>query len=201
MKKRFAITAGLIGIGCLIGIAASESRTVGKLEFSRFGVRHHENGKISRGKLKKPQMVGGLECKRWVHFHENGRAIQMQLAKAATVQKVPVMADSTVFFTPDGKLRMVWFAKDTKLNRVIVRGGAKISTGFHPNGKLASCFLRDDTVIDGMPVRASVFKPVFFHDNGRLKSATLAKDTVVQEVAYEKGDTVRLNADGKLARK
>ncbi len=187
MKKRIAIIGGLVGIGCPVGIAATESKSVGKLEFSRFGVRHHENGIISRGKLKKPQVVDGLQCKRWIHFHEYGRPAQMQISKSATVQAVAVMADSTVFFTSTGKLRMVWFAKDAKFNGVIVRGGAKISTGFHANGNLASCFLRKDTDINGIPVRASVFKPVFFHDNGLLKEATLDKDTTHRKRATQEG--------------
>jgi len=200
MKKRIAIATCVIGIGCILGIAASGSQTIGELEFSRFSVRHHENGNIARGKLTKPQEINGLECQRWVHFHENAKVSQIQLAKPAKVQKVAVAADSTVFFNPDGKLRMVWFAKDTKLNGINARGGAKISTGFHPNGKIASCFLRESVVINGIPCTASVFKPVFFHDNGKLQSATLSKDATIQEVSVEKGDQVQFTTDGKLIR-
>lgn len=200
MKQRIAIATCVIGIGCIVGIAATGSQTIDDLEFSRFSVRHHENGKVARGKLTKPQKIDGFECQRWVHFHENAQISQMQLAKTAKVQKVAVVTGSTVFFTSEGKLRMVWFAKDAKLNGITARGGAKISTGFHPNGKIASCFLRDASVIDGVPCSSSVFKPVFFHDNGKLKSATLSKAATIQEVRFQKGDKAQFTKAGKLIR-
>lgn len=198
MNRRISIIAGLIAISCLLRVVAAGSISARDLEFSRFSIRHHEDGTVSRGKLSKVQPINGTLCQRWVHFHPNGQVKQMQLAKAAVLQGVPVPPDSTVFLTSDGKLRTVWFAKDTSIQGITVRGGGKISTGFHPNGKTASFFLRQPAILDGVPCRASLFKPVLLHPNGRLKSASLNRATLIQGKAWKKGDVVKFNTSGKL---
>jgi len=197
MNKRFAVLSGLIAVGCLLGVAA-DTKSARDLEFSRFSIRRHDDGTLARGKLKKPQTIDGFQCRRWVHFHANGKVKQLLLAKPAVVQGVSVPADATVFLTGAGKLKTIWFAKDTTVQGDTVRGGGKISKGFHENGALASGFLRKPAVIDDVPCKASVFKPVFFHPNGKLKEATLDRDATIQGAPREKGDTVRFDASGKL---
>lgn len=200
MKKRIALVLGIVTVGCLLNIGASETTPVGKLKYSRFSVQHFETGQLKRCKLSGTHEIAGFQCQRWLHFYENGKIRQLQLAKTASIQKVPVAAGSTVFFHENGRLKQIWFADDTTIDGLTVRGGAKISTSFHTNGKVAACFLRDETVIDGVPCDDSVFKPVFLHANGKLKQASLSKAITVNGIAFKKGAEIRLDEKAPLCR-
>jgi hypothetical protein len=198
MKKRIALIVGVIALGCLLPTSASESTPFGKLEFSRFSAQYHKNGNLKRCKLSSTQKIAGYQCQRWLRLYESGKLEQIQLAAKSIIQALPIPADSTVFFHPDGKLRMVWFSKNTTIKGLLVRGGGKIATSFHPNGRVSACFLTKETVIDGVPCSDSVFKPVFFHANGKLKKATLSKAAVIQGISFKKGSELLLTDKGKL---
>lgn len=200
MKKRITLFVGIVAVGCLLGLCASESSTSAGLKYSRFSAKFHENGQLKRCRLSGTQEVNGRKCKRWLGFFEDGKVKQFQLADNAKIQVISVPAGSTVFLHPDGKLKTIWFSKDTTIKGVTVRGGAKVSTGFHANGRVSACFLRDAAVFDGVPCESSLMKPVFFHPNGKLKQAALSENATIDGINFKQGAVVRLDEKGTLVK-
>ena len=161
-----------------------------------------EDGSLQKGQLVDEADVAGYPGKRggWVRFHESGAIRGVQLARDFEVAGRLVPAATYVWFDENGQLSSAWLARDMTYDGVPCDGGwSKVSTGFYPDGTLRSVYLSRDAIVQGVPCRRTLFEAVEFHPDGKLKSAPLAADFVHSGVAFDRGDTLQLDAEGELA--
>ena len=98
--------------------------------------------------------------------------------------------------------------RNTEIQGILCRGDRHRGweTVFYVNGKLAEAWLARTEEIQGVPcMKASFWTEVFggdaavyFHPNGKLAKCKLARDAIINGHAFEKGDHVRFDSEGKL---
>ncbi|UCE23880.1 MAG: hypothetical protein JSU74_11355 [Candidatus Zixiibacteriota bacterium] len=151
--------------------------------------------------------VEGVSCQKGARYYEDGNLKSCVLARKDTLSGQPLPLGTTVHLTMEGTLDWCFLPEDTYIQGHLCKGrGHSWSTAFHPNGRLKLAWLGKDEIIQGIPcAEASFWGDVFgggagtyFHDNGNLSRCRLADDIVIEGHAFEKGDHVRLDRDGKL---
>jgi len=170
-----------------------------ELPFYASTVERHPDGSIQKGLLATPTTIAGVPCKGWVRLQPDGRLISCELAADTTIQGHHLPAASYVWFADDGQLQSCFLARNAELGGQMCRGGPfKIATSFHPNGNLHAFFPRDEIRLGGVVCAASTQAPVYLHPDGQLAGCRLAADAVVDGHQLRSGDTIELDAAGRL---
>ena len=140
-------------------------------------------------------------------FVESGRLAECPLAGDAAVGGYALPSGSWVVLHPDGRLRLAWLSRDTRIGAVTCKGTGykEWVTEFDDDGGLQRCFLPTTTTIQGIPCRAGSFfgeitggVAVRFHPNGRLASCALARPTTIGGERYRTWRRVELDPDGHI---
>ncbi|MBI2919596.1 MAG: hypothetical protein HYY18_00765 [Planctomycetes bacterium] len=163
-------------------------------------VERHENGELSRAFLVRADDLGGLLCRGWVRWHENGRLESVALAGDTRVQRHEFPGGTRLNFDAEGRLRSAWLSRAAVIGGHLCRGCPKMETSFYADGAVAAFFPAGDVEIDGVRCVGSIFRPVRLHPNGKLKSAKLAADCTIESRRFEKGDVLTLDAGGHPTR-
>jgi len=191
----FRSAAGL----CLAALGGCVAAPPGSPSFRAGSVQHHPEGGVALGFLAEPAIIAGVPCRGWVRLRPDGALSSFELAAAATVQGHALPAASYVWLDDAGRLQTCFLSCDTVLHGYVCRGGPfKMATSFHDNGALRAFFPRDEMTIDGVVCAATTQAPVHLHDNGRLAKCRLAADVTVGGRTLRRGDTIELDADGRL---
>jgi len=184
---------------CFVSGFCAEQQPLAKEVFKKRSTLYHENGILQQCKLKKPCIVQGYPCERWVRFHDSGAIKQFQLSETRTIQDIPFPVHSTVFLHPDGSLRSCYFSKDITVRGLPLNGGyMKVMTAFDRNGRISFCCLSRPTEIHGIPCAASVLKPVYLYPSGKLKKCSLSRAHSLDRKEYKKGTTLEFETNGSL---
>ena len=98
--------------------------------------------------------------------------------------------------------------RNIEIQGILCRGDSNRGweTEFYSNGKLAKAWPAKTEEIQGIPCMEASFwtevfgrdAAVYFYPNGKLAKCKLAKDTTIDGHAFEKGDHVRFDQEGKL---
>jgi len=149
---------------------------------------HQEAKKIH---FKSDTIIQSFPCTGWIHFYEDGKLKQFELARDYVISGIIFPKGSIIFLDKNSKLYQVYLSKDTKIHSYPCPGGKmKVATGFYPSGKLRFFFPRKDMLINGYPVKGGSLYGVWFFESGKLKKFTLTKDYFIDGKQYHAGDLV-----------
>lgn len=189
----------LLGPALFAAACSSPPTAVTESLFHAASIRRHFDGRIEQGLLVAKTTIHDVPCRGWVRLLADGRLGGCELAGPTTIQGHALPAASSVWFDDDGRLLTVFLACDTTLQGHACRGGPwQIPTSFHPNGNLRTFVPCDPVTIDGVPCAATTQAPVHLHEDGRLASCRVAADVSFDGRQLRRGDTVRIDGNGKL---
>lgn len=187
------------GLASALGSCSGPPSAPTELPFLRQSITRHLDDHIEKGLLTAPATIEGVPCKGWIRFWPNGRLRSAELATAAAVQGHDLPAASYLWFDEQGHLATCFLAQDTPLQGHLCRGGPfQIATSFHGNGALGAFVPRDEVTIQGVRCASTTQAPVRLHPDGTLASCRLAQDALVLGQLRRRGDTVELDAAGRL---
>lgn len=153
-------------------------------------------------------IIQGVPCQGHVEYYSNGKLKTCTLAREDTLSGQPLPEGTVVTFNPEGVLDWCFLQKDEEIQGHLCKGqGHGWMTCFHPNGKLRIAWLGRDEEIQGVPVAeynwwADAFGKgagTYFWENGRLRRCRLSRDFKIEERAFQKGDILTFDENGKLS--
>ena len=166
-----------------------------------------------RIRLDADTIIDGVHCaptgRAYAEFFLDGRLAECPLAEDATIGAHALPAGTWVVLHPDGRLRLAWLSRHTRIGGVVCKGTGYKDwvTTFHDDGSLAVCYLPETTTIQGIPCRAGTLLgeitggvQVRFHPDGRLESCALARAVTIDGVQHRRWTRVHPDDGGGRSR-
>lgn len=175
---------------------------------------HAQGDGLTRRTLTRDTVIDSVPCARHekipAEFHANGRLAGCFLARPWMLGGATLPTASWIDFTPTGRAKAAWLAKETLLAGVPCRGeGFKAwHTQFHERtGRLRSCFPAREVRVNEVPcmqgtflreVRSGSQTVLALYDDGTLKQCLAARDASVGGVTLRKWKVVTRDSAGTL---
>lgn len=166
---------------------------------------------VRRVQLQRDTVIDGIPCaptgRAYAEFFARGnRLAECPLSVDHVIAGHRLPAGTWIIRHPDGRLRMAWLSRDTRIGPVVCKGTGYKDwvTTFHDDGTLATCYLPEPATVDGIPCRAGTIwgeltggVTVHLHPNGRLASCSLSRTVTIDGHRHRSRSRLSLDEQGR----